>query len=256
MSFFKSTKSSAKRAPLYPQQKTGAKFMESLLGRSVPDFPVMDIPGMTDTQMQGQNQLSGYVNMAGMPQDYETGMSFYRDVLNGSYDPIRGSQYQGYRDASAMEEEAAVNRMQGRAQQMGMSMSSPAMIGEGMTRRGYSADRMNYLGNLQNQEQNRRMSAGNALMQGSDYASALPVRQAAAANQIGNLPREVQIQQNEALYNAIMQELLFPYESQSKLANALMSFGNGTWQQEGGPSEWSTIKSFGGDIASIIGGLF
>lgn len=256
MSFFTGTKDQTKvwTPPFYKQSR---KFLYDLMNSEVPDFPVQNVPGMSEAEQQSQSLLAQYMNTS-LPSDYSLGMDELRKTVQGGYDPMTSPEYQGYREASKLEEEDTVNALRRHGQLVGMGASPPLLGQEGKLRRGYSADRMSYLGSLMNSERNRQLGATGQLMEGADYASALPLRQATAGQSLGALPREIEAQQEEALFNSIMQELLFPYEVQGNIASTLGGSGSPQmYVSKGGPSDLQKFNQAASDSAMTLalGGL-
>lgn len=236
---------------LDPRTTEARKWILGLLQQPAPDFPTLGTAGMSPAEQTGQNLLGQYIGSPANTGDYDLALNEFRKTLAGDYDPVTGAAYQGYRDASMMEEEGAVNKVAGRAQKSGTYGFTGALTGEGMTRRGYSADRMARLGALQESERNRQMAAAGMLPEAADYASADPLRKAAAGMQLGGLPRELEQQGNVATYNQIMQQLMFPYTTQANLAQVLATLQPIGSTTTNIPSDFKIA----GGIAGLIGGM-
>jgi hypothetical protein len=249
--FFSST--SGSKVKQNPNAVFGQTWLKNLLEQSAPTMPTLETAGMSSAEQQGQGFLQQYLNGSSNQGDYNLALDELRKTLSGDYDPLTGAQYQGYRDASQMEEESAANKVAGRASATGTYGFSGALTGEGMVRRGFTADRQNYLGGLKNQERNRQLSAAGMLPETSDYASAEPLRKTAAASTYGALPREIEQNENLAKYNQIMQAIMFPYTTQANIAQVLATLqpiGSTSYKE---PSDFDKTGSIAEIISSIVG---
>jgi len=168
-------------------------YLKSLMGRQV-DFPTRPVPSLTDTEQAGQGELAKFV----------AGRAFQ--------DPGEGRYYEGFRRASKAEEEDAVGALRRRSQLGGAFYSSPSVRAEGDLRADFANNRLMQLGALYDAERARDN----------------PLTRTAAAAQYGALPRQVDAAQQLAEYESALQELLFPYQAQAAIAQALMDIGERT----------------------------
>jgi len=251
--------------PDSPEQSEARKFLLGLTKKNV-QFPTRKIPGMTGIEAEGQQWLQEYLNK-GIPSGITTGIGQLKKTVEGGYDPMTSPAYQGYREASKMEEEEAINELRRRLQLVGHGdFSSPALKQEGATRRGYSADRMGYLGALYDRERERQTGAAGPLIEASDYASKAPLRKTEAATAYGGLPRQIETAQDEADYLALLQTLLFPYKQEGPAGAAGTILGEtrqmydpgdtgpSTFSQIAGPAAMAMMLGGGGNIFSRGGG--
>jgi hypothetical protein len=255
MSFFTGTKSKTKIwAPEHYDE--ARDYLSDLMNAGTPDIPIKNIPGMSQAEQTGQNLLNRYINTGSMGADYQAGQDELRKTVAGDYDPATSQAYRGYREASQLEEQDALNAMGRQAQVSGMAKSTPTLNQQGKTRRGYSADRMSYLGQLMDSERNRQLSAAQPLMEADDYASQLDLRKTAAANTYGALPRQIETAQEDAIYNALLQEVMFPYEYNANIASILGGSGSPTmYVSPGGPSDLQKFNQAFSDSATAGAGV-
>ncbi len=99
--------------------------------------------------------------------------------------------------------------MRRRNQLAGMNSSSHGAQAEGRVAQGFAADRSNFLGQLYDQERSR--------------SEAKQVNKVNMANTVGSLDRQLEQAENQAAYEAIMQQVLFPYQQQAQLAQVLLN---------------------------------
>jgi len=209
-----------KMIPTTPQQDTARDWIADLYGTNV-TYPTRSIAPMSSAESSAQKLLSEFMG-AGTPAGVTQGIDYLSGVVGGQFDPKTSDSYQGYRAASKMEEEQAVNQLKRSAQLQGMNASTPVLNQEGQTRRGYSADRMGMLGMLYDNYANRQQTAAGQLVQYSDNESMRPYKQAAAGMALGGLPRELEQAEEDAIYESLVQTLLFPYLYQQGAANTIL----------------------------------
>jgi len=233
-----------------PEVGKSRKWLYNLLKEPVPEIPTRQIAGMSDAEKQAQSLLSQYLGTTGMPSGFQTGLTQLTKTVQGEYDPYTSDYWRGLRDTSRMDEEKAVSRLRRGSQASGMFYSGPSERSEAELRSRYGANRQTLLGQLLSEELARRTSAAMPLLQWSDYASQQPLRKATAGMQLGGLGRELSQAEKDAAYQSLLTKIMFPYETQANIANALMNAGP-IITKPGGPSEFSKFM----DIATGIGKL-
>lgn len=210
------------------EAKKAHKWLLNLLNKGVPDLPVQQVVGMTDTERQQQALLA--------------------DVLAGKTfrDPLTSEYYKGMRDELSREEEKGAGELRRRAQLSGIGASTPALREEGEYRADMAAKRSSILGSLYESESSRDN----------------PYTRMAAVSQYGALPRELAQQASDAQYQAIVQRLLFPYTQQAGIAGMLSGlqiqpgYETTSWSAQQKPKKDSGIMDFlGGIIPSVIGAI-
>ncbi len=200
--------------------------LRNIAGRTA-TFPTLQIPGMTDIERQAQGVLG--------------------NLLSGGtfQDPSSSLLYQGLRRESEREEERGAGELRRFAQLGGMDRSSRAIGMEGEYRAGMADRRSTLLGSLYERERDRDN----------------PYTRLAAVSRYGGLPREIQGQRNQAEYQKMIQDLLFPYTTQAGLLQQMISneqWYNPTVSQSGGGGMLGNIgmgAGIGTLVAGPIGGL-
>lgn len=163
------------------------KWLQGLIKRGIPKFPTRQVAGMTDIEQQGQDILA----------DVASGKTFR--------DPMTSEYYKGMRGELDREEEKGVGELRRRSQLSGMGASTPAFATEAEYRASMAAKRSSILGSLYE----------------SESARDNPYTRMAAVSSYGRLPREIKQESDDAVYNAILQKLMFPYQTQSGVAGML-----------------------------------
>jgi len=186
-------------------------------------FPTLQVPGMTAIEQQAQSVLGNL-------------------LAGGTFqDPSTSLLYQGLRRESEREEEKGAGELRRFAQLGGMGQSSRAIGMEGDYRANMANRRSSLLGSLYNQERARDN----------------PYTRLAAVAQYGGLPREIQGQRNQAEYQKMIQDLLFPYTTQAGLLQQII--GNEQWYKpmvtaDSGGGWTDMIGSIAGIAGTVLGG--
>ena len=185
------------------------------------EAPMLQVPGMTGTEQQGQDVL--------------------QQILSGGTfeDPATSDFYKGFRAESQAEEERAVSQTQRGAQLSGMGASTGAAKAGGDIRSGFANNRLQMLGGLYDAERARDN----------------PYTRLAAVGQYGGLPRQIEGQQGMAQFG----QQMFPYEQQAPLAQQMLGYQ--PWyqpQQYYDPGWYETIvaptaQAVGGGVAGGMG---
>lgn len=174
--------------------------------------PVRGTAGMSDIEQAGMGQLSQFVS----------GQSFA--------DPLTSPYYLGMRRELEREQAEGVSALKRRANIGGMYSSGSAAGIEG----DYMADMAN-----------KRMSLLGSLFE-SERARDNPLTRAKAASDYGGLPRQLDQQTQDAEYQALMQNLLFPYQQQAPIANQMLGYQ--PWYQ---PQFYEEPSGMGGLMSSL-----
>lgn len=183
--------------------------------------PVRGTAGLSDIEQSGLGQLGQFVS----------GKSFQ--------DPLTSPYYLGMRRELEREQAEGVSALKRRANMGGMYSSGSAGRVEGDYMADMANKRMSLLGSLYESERSRDN----------------PLVRAQAASQYGGAPRQIEQQAQDAQYQALMQNLLFPYQQQGQIANQLLGYQ--PWYQPQmyqEPSAMGGIMSMLGPVMSQAGG--
>jgi len=235
-----------KAIPSAPEQTESRDFLMDLIRRNV-QYPTRNVPGMSDVETQGMNILRQWLNQ-GTPQGVSTGINALTETVSG-VDPFTSPQYKSYRQASIDEENRQANAMQRSTRIRGMADSSSGATQVGRVRRTAANDRLGYLGELQDREMNRRLTAAPQLISASENAANLPLRQTSAAMGYGAIPRQIETEQDAAMYDSLVQTLLFPYINQAPKAEEILKEPRFYYEPKTG-------KTSGMDVLGGLGGAF
>lgn len=235
-----------KYIPLTKEQKWSRQWMQDLAASGTPNIPTQGVAGMSGPEQQAQTILQQYMGQA--PRGYEAGMQQLERTLGGGYDPMTSPEWQGFREASAMDEAKAVSGLRRGAQAGGMFYSDPSQRAEGELKARYGADRSMLYGKLQEAERNRQAGAVPQIMQ---YGQ-MPAQQAAQGMELGAVPRQIDQARQDAQYNTLLQRIMFPYTQGQQMAGNLWGMTPDYTIEDGGPSGLSQGLSALGTVASIV----
>jgi len=229
--------------PSAPEQDESREWIMNLIRQAV-QYPQRNIEGMSQAEQTGQSILNQWLQ-TGTPAGVTTGMNQLTSTVQGQYDPMTSPHWQGYREESGRQEEQAISSLQRRSQLGGMGASTPALGQEGEVRRGFSSDRMQYLGGLMDRERGRQLTASGQLITAADQESRRPLTQAQGAMALGGLPRELGQMDEDALYESLVQTLLFPYVYQSPNAQTILNEPRYVYQpeDEDGGINWGQLAA-------------
>jgi len=205
-----------KLIPSTPDQNTARSWLMDNLQKDL-QFPTQDIAEMTPFQQELQSYLQQ--SMPGMQQNYELSQQQLQDTLQGGYNPQDSPYWKGYRQTANQMKADSQTDIRQRSQLGGMLKSSPSANVEADSNRQYDSMMLRELGQLYENERNKMYNAA----QVSGQVTSQQTQNLAQATALGNLPREIEQQQNDAMYEAAMQELLAPYQYQYKLAEPILS---------------------------------
>ena len=235
--------------PLTQTQKEAQSYLTGLFKANV-SFPTMKVPGMTQPEQEGQSLLQKYM-ASGMPEAYTMGMQALMDTVKGS-DPATSPYYQALKAESLSEEERAAGAIRRGGQiASGTPFHSPNIGQEAKMRTDFAMGRESILQSLIDKERDRQVNAAGPLMSAADYMSQEPLRKAQAGMTLGALPRQIQTQQEAAIYDAILQQLLFPYTSQAGIAGMLLNQQSYAWDP--GVLSPSLFSQLAGPAAAAAG---
>ena len=230
------------------EMKNARKYLDELInlfgpGQS-PNFPLMQVAGLTPGQEKAQSQLPGAVATGG--ENYQLATEHYRDILEGDTDPRSGDYYQGLRDEMKMlrDESAADIRRRGQ-REGGTTQTSPTTMGQDESNRAWNSKILQLLGMLTERNIDRKTGAAGAMTRGGREE----VDRIGAASQAGEAERMVEQQRNVAIYNQALQELLFPYTQQLQAIGVLNQAPVNIVKTGGGLTDLGFLVSAGSSAA-------
>lgn len=175
-------------APFVSKQAEAARnILLGILKKKMPKFPMLEIPGMTETEEAAQGVLA----------DIIAGKTFE--------DPRTSDLWAGLRDELRSEEATGVSALRRRAQMGGVGFSGPSVRAEGDYRRGMATRRTSLLGEMYERERGRDN----------------PYTRMAAVSAYGGLPRDIEERQKAARFQSIIRRLMFPYTTRAPIAGGL-----------------------------------
>ena len=181
-------------------------------------IPLQQIAGLGVHEQTVQDLLGKYIGTpATDTEGYKLGMDEIKKTLGGEfYDPKTSDFWKGFREQSAMEQEEGTEDIRRRGQLGGGLFATGVAREEVKYQAGKEAERTRMLGGLFEKERDRRT---NAVGQALGYAG---FEEQGAANRIGlgstvgAIPRQVENQRLQAIFNQAMGQSTADYAQQEK----------------------------------------
>lgn len=233
------------KTKIRPEVLYGAQTLQNLAGQT-PAIPQQGVAELTPMQMLIQSQLPalfGNINQGG-----QQAMDYYGDVLSGDYDPRTSPYYEGLRQESERLQGQGVTSLRQRAEMGGMLQSSNAAAQEGQFINQSNAALLRELGGLYETERGRQGQAA----EGIQRAGGQQVQNIAAVGGVADQQRIIEQAQQDALYQQLIMQILFPYQYQAQLAQALMGMPGGVQVTGGGLTDLSQGLILGGTVAGAV----
>jgi len=237
-----------KPLPQSEASKTGQAYLEQLLGRT-PDVPQQGVANLTPMQQAIQGMLSG--TLGKVTEGGTAAQDYYKNILGKDFNLEDDPRYQTLMQQSGVLTKQASTQARRGSERMGMLDSSPANEFEGSEIQKAQSPIMQAIGNLLTQKENERASAA----EGVGRAGAQEIGNIAAVGNIADQQRIVEQMQADAIYNQVLQQMMFPYQYQSNIANSLLNYSPGYTVEGGGPNDFSKFLSGAGAGASIFSGM-
>jgi hypothetical protein len=205
-----------KLIPSAPEQTQARSYLTGLMDNNI-QFPTEGIADLTPTEQQIQGQLPSYLDQ--IASDFDTTRGYYNDVISGEYDPRTSDYYQGYRQEQDMAKEDAIAGVSRLGQKAGMARSTPVLGVQAKTGQAYDAQKLTQLGALyENERANMNNAAGSLSNLGGQQ-----LNQVSQVEQLAQVQREQEQMKLSAMYQAVLQTLLAPYQFNAQIAGALLN---------------------------------
>lgn len=215
--------------PQTPEQIEALAFLKNLIG-AAPTFPTQQVAGLTDLEKFSQEQLGAFAQKA-QPQVLTDALKSLSNILGAAPDVRETPGYQAFLQESERLRGLGQGEIarQGQARTGAFSLPTARQSSEfdEATNRNILAE----LGRRQLQQQQTQLQA---IPQAANLASAqtaFPLQQFGAVQQFGGLPRNIQQQQQDAVFNQQLQTILFPFNYQKDIAGALLNQDRYVWAE-------------------------
>ena len=225
-------------------------FLKSLL-KMDEQLPMRETADLTPVQKEIQQMLSGILSKTDQAGDLASGE--YRSILEDEYDPRTSPYYEGFRQEAERLQKEGVTSLRQRSELGGMLGSSNAAVSEGSFVSQSNSAILKELGRLLETERGRKLLAA----EGIQGAESQRIGNVAAVGGLAEAERNVEQQRNDALYNQVMQQILFPYQYKTGIANTLLNYKPEWETYGGGPSDWTLFsEGFNSGMGpSMTGGM-
>lgn len=220
-----------KQVPRTEGSIAGEKRLMDLIS-GTPQIPTQNVAGLTPIQMAIQQMLGG--TLGRISEGSTAAQDYYKKILGENYDLESDPRYQTLmQQAGVLTKQASTQAKRG-AERMGMLDSSGAKELEMTEMQKAHSPILQAIGDLLNRKESERMEAAG----GIGRAGAQEAGNIAAVGGIADIERSVEQMQADALYNQALMQILFPYQYQSNLANALMSYKPDYYVEGGGLTDF------------------
>jgi len=226
------------------------------------DIPLQNIAGMSGNEKTTQGLLSKFLGTLATESDaYKMGLGELKKTLGGEfYDPQKSDFWKGFRENSAMEEEAGIESIRRRGQLGGGLMSTTNAGIEARYVRGVGADRNMQLGKMYEKERDRRSAGIGQALGYAGFEEVGKMNRLNAGAKIGSIPRDIQNQKFTAEYNQSMGEMTAKnQQEQSNWNNQLANIGVKQSAASELMPQWNVDQGGGtsplGGILGIVGSL-
>jgi hypothetical protein len=229
--------------PQSEESKAGSAYLQKLLGQQTPDIPQQQVAGMTAMEKAINSYLPQYLASSGESADMARGI--YGDILSGSnYNQQADQLKKDYEWSSA----GGLNELRRRANMGGMLDSTNAIGQEQNYLNQGQSTLMNQLNSLREQDTNKKLTAA----KGIQDTESQQLQNVAAVGALAKNERDIEQQQNNALYQRLMTQIMFPYQQQAEIANSLLNYKNEYVTTGGGANDLGMILGMAG---SALGGF-
>lgn len=226
-----------KPVPRTPESLAGGEYLTQLLRRS-PAIPTQQIAGLTPVEQAIMQYLPQYLASAGTSGDLALGE--YSKILTGGYDPLTSPAYEGFRQEAERLKKEGVTSLRQRAQLGGMLESTSAAAQEAGFINQANSQILQALGQLFEAERGRKMQAA----QGIQSAEGQKLANVAAIGGIAGTERSIEQMRNDAMYQQLLTQIMFPYQQQAQIASTMMGSKYDTYSTGGGLKDWAEAAQF------------
>jgi hypothetical protein len=180
------------------------------LGRAGEAYTGDLVAGMSPYEQQGMDQLSAYLNggsLSSQPLWGQASNELSNTLGGDAYDPVGGTYYQSFRNAVLRELTDAKNRLAANTSASDAFFGGGRIASEGKLEEGAMNTLAQELGRLSENERMNRLNAVTPATQMAQTLAAEPLSKAAAATQLGGLPRTIEQAQYDADYQEWLRQL-------------------------------------------------
>lgn len=191
-------------------------YLKNILSGGTPDIPAREIEDLSAFQKLIVDQLGPMFE--NLMSSYGTARDELTKTVEGDYDPRTSDEYKGLREEAEWLGGKAKTSARQRANLGGMLQSGSAAGVEGQIDTQMNTGLLKILGSLFEKERERKYGAARELP-GLDREVAGTAGQMA---DIADAERIIKQEQSDALYEAAMAEIMFPYTYMKGIASVLM----------------------------------
>jgi hypothetical protein len=237
-------KQKLKIIPRTKESKFGGQYLMDIVKGGAPTIPTREVADLTPMQQMLMKELPGILE--GTKTSAELAKGEMRKTIEGGYDPLTSPEYRGLREETERRQTKGLTTLRQGAELGGMLKSTPRLGAESDFLAASESNLLKQLGAMFERERVRKGEAARDI-QGVEGQK---IGQVAAVGGLAETERMVEEQRNQALYAAAIQQILFPYQTMSNIASALLNVKKQGVPMGGGLTDLgfglSTLASFGG----------
>jgi len=220
------------------------------LMRRRPTVPTQGVAGLTPAQLLIQSMLpetvSGVTGAADVASDY------YRSLLSDQYDVFSDPRYEALRLQAEQNARAAETAAKRAGEAGGMLKSSGTQQKVYRDVAATQSPLLAAIGDLLTNREQQRLQAA----QGVQTAEAQRLSSLAGISNIADLQRTIEQMQADALYRQALQQIMFPYQYNAQIAQALLNYQEPYYVAGGGLKDWAAgMAVLSPMLSSAITGL-
>jgi len=238
----------AKFLPRTGESFVGSDFLQRQL-QGTPDMPTAGTAGLTPIQELIQQKLGPLLQ--NIQEGGQLATDQYRSTLAGDYDPRTSPYYEALRGEADYLKRKGTTALRREHELGGTLMDTNAMGVRGAFINRADSALMQELGRLFESERNRQERAA----VGIQTVGARQAQGMAAVGGIAEAERGIEQQRANALYQQAIQQILFPYQYQTSLANAMMNYTGPLYARGGGASSGAQLFQGGMSAIGAAGGI-
>jgi len=224
--------------PFKQQKTTAVNYLRDLITGGTPSLPTRQVTGLNELQRIIQSGLQD--QYGDMNANYDTARGHYTDVVNNKYDPRTSDYYEGLRAEARDLKTESTNDIRQSANLGGMLHSTPRMSVEAENNRKIDNQLLTLLGGMYENERSRVDAAAGEL----DNLDANRTANAGNRQAIAELERQIQQEREDAMYNQVLQTVMFPYTYMANLVPAITGAGQ-PYAEGGGLTDLGFVASMG-----------
>ena len=229
------------------------------IGQPGPEFKGQRVAGLTPLQQIGQTRATEFAT-APTPAAFGLAQSEFVRQLTPT-DPANTLLFKAIREGSKRNLQQSIEQISDISGGTGRAFTGARLEQEAEAAEGATINLNQILGELALEQERQRISAAQNLPAIAQQIAGFPLQQATAAQQFGEIPRQLEQQQLDTQFQEFIRRFVTQPQDVSNLANQFISLGSPTpvtTTTPGQASPFAQIATAGGEIlgSAARGGAF